>query len=115
MVVGDLLKNLALDRWYKLLIFVGIILLIVSLTIEVKALNNESVLYLSLGFLFIGVGEWKNEKIEVELKSPNAYTGSGAIFQHPVRKPDLIGNILLLVGVIFIILFVLGYFNKISI
>ena len=101
MDIGDFLKGLAIDRWYKVFVYLGALALIVSLFIEVKGITNFELQMLSLGFFFIGIGEWKNEKTEVWNKPPNAYTGPAAIIEIPVRRPDFWGVFFDVIGVIF--------------
>ena len=101
MGIGDFLKGLIIDRWYKVFVYLGALTFIVSLFVEVKGITNFEVQMISLGFLFIGIGEWKNEKMLVEYKPPNAYTGPAGIIQTPVRSPDLVGILFDLVGVVF--------------
>jgi len=43
--------------------------------------------------------QWKNHKKESFIKPPNAYTGPAALITYPVRKPDLLGVLLDLVGI----------------
>ncbi len=72
MGIGDFLKGLKIDRWYKVFVYLGALAFIISLLIEVKGITNLELQLLSLGFFFIGVGEWKNEKRAVEFKPANA-------------------------------------------
>ena len=108
MGMGDFLKGLKIDRWYKVFVYLGAVAFVVSLFIEVKGVTNLELVVLSLGFFFIGVGEWKNEKFAVEFKPPNVYTGPAAMFQYPVRKPDFVGVFFDVIGAVFF-LFGLGH------
>ena len=100
MNIGDFLKGLKIDRWYKVFIYLGGLAFVISLFIEVKGVTNLELQMLSLGFFFIGIGEWKNEKILVEFKPPNVYTGTAALIETPIRKPDFIGVLFDVIGVI---------------
>ncbi len=99
MNVPDLLKNLSLDKWYKVVIYLGVILLIISLVVEIKVINNKQLLFLSLGFLFGGVGEWINHRKDTVIKPPNAYTGPTMLIEFEVWKPKLIGVIFDIIGI----------------
>lgn len=49
------LKSLILDRWYKMLIALGFIGVMYSLSFSVKVLNNEVIFFGSLSLFFAGV------------------------------------------------------------
>lgn len=76
-----------------------------SLFFSTQWLTNRQVGLLGLGLLFVGLGEWKNEKVAVMFKPLNAYTGAAGFLQWPVRKADLIGSLMLLVGCAFLVAF----------
>lgn len=99
--MGDFLRGLKIDRWYKVFVYLGAVAFIISLFVEVKVITNRELVMLSLGLFFIGVGEWKNEKVLAYYKPPNVYTGSAALVQHPVRKPDFVGVFFDVIGVLF--------------
>ena len=56
----NLLKNLVLDYWYKMLILVSVILLITSLTVPLQVIPNGSLALMSVGGFLIGMGELVN-------------------------------------------------------
>lgn len=108
MGIGDFLKGLIIDRWYKVFVYLGALGLILSLFVDVKGVTNQELLILSLGFFFIGIGVWKNEKQESFIKSPNAYTGPAAFIQYTIRRPDFVGVFFEVVGAL-LFLFGLGH------
>ena len=59
-MVNNPLNNLKIEAWYHVFIILGTIFLGMSLMFEVKQVDNISVQLLSLGILFIGIGEWNN-------------------------------------------------------
>lgn len=71
----------------------------VSLFVDVKGIGNVNAQLLSGGCFLLGLGEWKNHKVESWIKPPNAYTGGTALMSSTVRKPDFIGVLLLILGV----------------
>lgn len=103
--MSEVLKNLALDRWYKICIYVGVVLFMAALLHPVQWLTNEQVGLLGATAFFIGLGEWNNEKTAVAIKQANAYTGPAALIQLPVRRVSILGGFLLAVGFICLILF----------
>lgn len=94
--MDNFLSNLSVDRWYKLLVWLGVFLLIIALLFPVKWLTNADAGLLGLSFLFIGLGEWKTRKFIME-EHP------GGILQIPIRHVDFISVILWGAG-----LFILG-------
>ncbi len=104
MAIPEMFKNLALDTWYKTLVYLGGVFFAISLFIDVKGITNGQLQLLSSGFFFFGVGEWKNRKVEHWVKPPNVYTGDPALIKARVRAPDALGIIFDILGVILIIL-----------
>lgn len=94
----NLLSNFKIDRWFKVFLYVGVILFVISLSIEVKWLTNETVGWLGLSILFIGLGEWKNEKTAVE-------PAPGGFVQYPLRPSDVIGWTLIGIGIVCLLFF----------
>ncbi len=103
MHIGDFLKGLTIDRWYKVFVYLGALAFLISLFVEVKGITNFELQILSLGFFFIGIGEWKNEKYASYIKPPNAYTGPAAFMQAPIRNPDFIGIVFDVIGAVFVL------------
>ena len=86
-------EKLALDCWYKVVIYAGFIGFIASLYNGSKPL-----LRLCLGMFLAGVGEWMNYTKHSQIKPPNAYTGRAALLTCTVRKNRPIGILFDLVG-----------------
>lgn len=97
-------KELTLDAWYKSLVYIGGVALIISFSFEVKGINNIQLQLLASGFFFFGLGEWKNHKNEYAIKPPNAYTGPPALITFSMWKPDIVGLLFDLVGIVLIAL-----------
>jgi hypothetical protein len=74
--------------------YVGLVLFIIGLTVEVRGIPNQELLLLSSGLFFIGLGEWKNHKTAACFKEANACTGGPGLMQAKVRSPDVIGLLL---------------------
>lgn len=58
------LKSLALDQWYKLLVWIGGVATLGSLFLPVKAFSNSSILPLFGGLFLLGLGEWASRRRE---------------------------------------------------
>ncbi len=91
MNIGDFLKGLAIDAWYKALMYLGGAVFAMSLFVDVRGIGNVRAQLLSSGCFLIGLGEWKNHKVQSWNKPPNAYTGGAALMSATVRKPDFVG------------------------
>lgn len=102
----DFLKNLALDSWFKVCIYLGAIFVASALFLQPIWLTNEQVGFAGLFLLSLGLGEWKNEKKEYKIKPPNAYTGPAAILEHTIRRPDGLGITFLLLSLLFLLLLI---------
>jgi hypothetical protein len=102
----DLFKDLKLDSWYKAFVYIGGAVLIISFFIEVKGITNTQLQLLSGGTFLIGIGEWKNHKVVSTIKPPNAYTGPAAYLEYTIRKPDFLGALFDILGIILILVFV---------
>jgi hypothetical protein len=97
--VENPLSKLKIDYWYKAMLVISTCVLIVSLTVELKGVENSVVQLISLGCAFWGLGEWINhpyqEKIGIGFKiSGHPRNGSVAGYAF-----DLVGWILILIGI----------------
>jgi hypothetical protein len=104
MDAAELIKNFAIDTWYKAVMYLGAIIFVVSLFTTVKGLTNSQLQLLSEGAFLLGLGEWKNHKVDSWFKPPNAYTGPSAFMQATVRSADFVGILLGGVGIVLILL-----------
>lgn len=98
MDLGNFLKGLSIDTWYKAVMYLGGAVFVVALFVDVKGIGNINAQLLAAGAFLIGIGEWKNHKIESWIKPPNIYTGGAALMSATVRKPDLLGVLLAISG-----------------
>ena len=103
MATPDLLKNLKLDHYYMVLVYLGAFLLVCSLFIPTLWLSNRQLGLFALGILCIGLGEWENHKWKSWIKEANAFTGGAALMKVKIREPDFIGYLLNLIGLLFLI------------
>ena len=114
MKVENLFSSLKLDKWYKVLTYVGGILLILSFFFEVKGITNSQLQLLSGGIFFLGMGEWKNHKTDSWIKPPNAYTGQTALITRTEWRPDLIGLLFDIIGITLIFLSIRSIYSNIG-
>jgi hypothetical protein len=111
---GNLLSALALDAWYKVTMYVSGVVLILALFLDVKGIQPANLQLLALGVLLLSLGEWKNHKVQSYIKPPNVYTGPTALIEATVRKPDLVGVLLVLSGAGFIVLGILRVLHVVA-
>ncbi len=82
---------LKVEHWYHLFVALGATGALVALTLDVKGITNIQALLLSLGLMFVGVGEWINHPLQTRLMPPTALTpGGGIITGHP-RSNSILG------------------------
>jgi len=110
----NLLENLKLDSWEKILIVMGVIGFFISLTIPVQGVSNFQLTILSLGLVSLGLGEWKNIKYLQEFVPQSAFN-PGMWITVPIRKPDAVGTLFVLLGVIAIVVTMVSMFGVVAI
>lgn len=76
---GDFLKNLALDAWYKVILYLGGIVFVLSIFIPVQGMSSRQVQAISGGFFLLGLGVWMDQKKDTAIQPPNVYTGGHAL------------------------------------
>lgn len=54
--MDEILNKLALDAWYKVLVYVGAIFFGIALLQDVHVITNGQLMLLGSGLFFIGVG-----------------------------------------------------------
>ncbi len=102
-----LLSGLKLDQWYKVFVYSGLFLFVISLFLPIKGITNSELQLLSGGFFFIGIGEWLSWKVANHFKPPNIYTGLAGMLSYPIRQHNFLGWFFILLGILMVIIFVL--------
>ena len=95
------LSKLDLDHWYHVLIVVSTVVFLSAGAGVLKAFPTAPTALISLGCLWIGLGEWKNHPLQTGFLPPNAYRRSGVLTGHP-RRSSTAGNFLRLLGFILV-------------
>ena len=98
--MGDFFKELKLDAWYKVLVYISGIGLLVSLFVDVKGVSNIQLQLISVGILLVGLGEWRNHKKDSWIKAPNVYTGPAMVVTQTVWRPDVVGIAFDIAGIV---------------
>ena len=106
-----ILSGLKLDHWYKVFVYAGLFLFIISLFLPIKGITNSELQLLSGGFFFIGIGEWLSWMMASKIKPPNIYTGPAALISYPIRKHTFLGWFFIILGIVMIMLFMLKILN----
>lgn len=101
-MVSNPLGNLKIDNWYKALLVIGSCVFLVSLSTEVKGIENSVVQLISLGCILFGLGEWINHPYQ-EIIVPG-----GKISGYP-RKNKVGGIVFDIIGIIFVIFGVIKF------
>jgi len=109
-MVDNLFKTLNLDTWYKVLVYLGGIGFILSLfiPIPIAGVTNKQVISISLGMFFLGLGEWKNHKYLSWWEIPTVFA------QTKIRKPDVIGIVFDIVGLLLLSVGLLDFLGIIA-
>lgn len=98
MDLSEILKSLAIDTWYKALLALGGVVLVISFFWDAKGITNQQLQLLAGGTFLIGLGEWKNHKTLAWLKEANYLTGGPGILSTKIRKADIVGILLEIAG-----------------
>ena len=93
------LQNLKVDYWYKAVIVIGAAALILSLTVELKGIDNSVALLFSLSAICIGIGEWINHPLKTVIYPPSAQFPGGLKGEGYVRNNSLLGVGFIVIGV----------------
>lgn len=96
------LSKLKIDYWYHAIMVVSIVILIVALTIKLEGVNNSLVQLVSLGFFFIGLGEWINHPLQTSLHPPSIHMPTGGVTTGYPRNNKFIGILFVILGVFLI-------------
>ncbi len=97
------LKNLELEGWYKVSIVISFSILILALTVELQGVDNNTVQLISLGGLFISLGEWVNHPLQTSLHQPSAYMPHGGTTTGHPRNNRPIGIFFDILGICLVI------------
>ncbi len=110
---ANFLSGLKVDVWYKVLIVVGAALAILATVYPTQVMTNKELFIFGCGLFSIGVGEWKNHKWRGWFRDASAFHGASFI-QAEVRKPDPVGNLLLIVGIIATMISILDFLHIVT-
>jgi len=72
---GDFLKNLVLDSWYKVLVYLGGIVLVLALFVLVQGASNRQIQAIAGGVCMFGLGVWMDQRKEAWFSTVNIWTG----------------------------------------
>jgi hypothetical protein len=91
------LEKLVIDYWYKAVVVASIFILIISLTVNLVAIDNTVVQLISIGAFFIGIGEWINHPLQTRLMPASVLYPAGKITGNP-RNPSFTGILFDILG-----------------
>ncbi len=95
------LSSLKIDYWYKILPVIGTVTLIIGLTVDVKGVSNVLVQLLSVGVIFIGIGEWINHPLQTRVGMGMKITSYNRINTFAGNAWNLIGFFIILYSLLF--------------
>ena len=91
----NILSNLKLDQYYKVILVISAAVLLLSLTVPLTV-SNSLVAMISIGFLLIGIGEWCNSVPETTITDRFRITVTN-------RQNTWLGNSLNFLGIVVIV------------
>lgn len=86
------LQGLKIDYWYKAVLVISTVLLIVSLTVPLQEVSNSIVAAICIGCILIGLGEWINHPYQEQIGVGFKISG------HP-RSNSLLGIVFVMIGI----------------
>jgi hypothetical protein len=99
------LENLKLDKWYALVLYLGVGFVIASLYFNVDFLEDKHLFGLGAGMIMVGLSFLIAEKTLSTIKPPNAYTGGAALISWKEIHHNFFSIILLIVGFLLVCIF----------
>jgi hypothetical protein len=95
------LENLKLDKWFVVLLYLGVLMIAASMIFNVEFLEEKHAFGFGLGLILIGLSFWIAEKNYSQFVPPSAYTGGSAgILQWKNIKHNVVTVILLILGLV---------------
>ena len=107
---GDLLKNLSLDAWYKVVLYLGGVVFVLSLFVPVQGMSNRPVQAVAGGLCLLGLGVWLDQKTGVFTHLPDVDSDGDVLLlshQYHYWSPGL-GLLPAIGGIAFIVLGILA-------
>lgn len=101
------LSNLKLDTWWGISLYLGTLLIVLSLTCNPSFVSNKHLMGLGFGLIALGFSYFMAEKEVSFIKPPNAYTGGAALISGKKVQHNLLTRLISLVGFLLIVIF--GY------
>lgn len=86
------LQGLKVDYWYKAVLVIATVLLLVSLTVPLQEVSNSIVAGICIGGILIGLGEWINHPYQEQIGAGFKISG------HP-RKNSILGIVFVIGGI----------------
>lgn len=92
------LQSLVIDYWYKAVTVASVVFLLVALTVDLKGVENKTVILVSLGSFFIGLGEWINHPLQTRIAPGMKITSYNRNASLPGNLFDVFGFLLVCIG-----------------
>ncbi|WP_422105556.1 hypothetical protein [Winogradskyella sp.] len=94
----EFLKNLKLNKWYVIVLYLGVGALIASLSFEIEFIEKKYLFGLGIALIMIGLGFIGSEKTHNEI-------AFGGILSWPIHKHNFFTVTSILIGIILLGLF----------
>lgn len=92
------LQSLVIDYWYKAVTAVSVAFLLVAMTVDLKGVENKTAILISLGCLFIGLGEWINHPLQTRIAPGMKITSYNRSASLRGNLFDVLGFLLVCIG-----------------
>ena len=92
------LQSLVIDYWYKAVTAASVAFLLIGMTVDLMGVENKTVILISLGFLFIGLGEWINHPLQTRVVPGMKITSYNRLATARGNLFDILGFVLVCIG-----------------
>lgn len=101
----SLLSSLKLDKWWKIVLWLGVLAMAASLIYQVPFVQSKHLFGLGIGLVLIGLSHAIAHTTQSWIKPPNVYTGGAALITKDIIDHNFVTWILFLIGLLISLLF----------
>ena len=101
----NILEKLKIDRWFGIVLYLGVLLIAASLFTNVTFIEKKHLFGFGLGAVFIGLSYFIAEKYIRVFKEASYLTGGAGILSTKVIKHNVVSIIVLIIGIVLVGLF----------
>lgn len=94
--MDNLFHNLNMKWWHTVLLATSFFIFVLSITVELKGIDNLTLSFLSSGTFFISLGYFACQSF---IQALATWRGTNGILEKDIFKPNIPGILLILIGI----------------